>query len=183
MTYDIPTSLDVGGKEYAIRSDYRAILDICIVLNDPELPEWRRVYDAMYIFYPDYESIPESDQEEALRQCFWFINGGKEDSNTKKSPQLVSWEQDFPLIVAPVNRVLGREIRAMEYLHWWSFLSAYMEIGGDCTFAQVVGIRDKQSRGKSLDKSEKEWLRRNRDIVDIKKKYTHEENELLKQWT
>lgn len=183
MIYDLPTSLEIGGQEYAIRSDYRAILDICVVLNDPELPEWRRIYDAMYIFYPDYEDIPAEDQDEAVKKCFWFINGGKdEDATARKSPQLVSWEQDFPLIVGPVNRVIGKEVRAVEYLHWWTFLSAYMEIGGDCTFAQVVGIRDKKARGKPLDKSEKEWLRRNRDLVDIKKKYTSTEDKMIDGW-
>ena len=44
-------------------------------------------------------------------------------------------EQDFPFIVGPVNRVLGKEIQSLKYLHWWSFLSAYTEIG-DCTFVE-----------------------------------------------
>ena len=35
----LPTSVNVSGKEYNIRSDYRAILDICTALNDPELSD------------------------------------------------------------------------------------------------------------------------------------------------
>lgn len=80
---------------------------------------------------------------------FWFINGGEyEDQMEKKPPRLMDWEQDFQYIIAPVNHVIGREIRADAYLHWWTFLSAYMEIG-ECTFAQIVRIRDAKSRGKS----------------------------------
>ena len=62
-------------------------------------------------------------------------------------------EQDFPFIVGPVNRVLGKEIRSLKYLHWWSFLSAYTEIG-DCTFQKIVSIRSKRAKGMRLEKGE-----------------------------
>lgn len=180
--YDLPTGADVNGVEYAIRSDYRAVLDICAALSDPELDAQGKATVALMIFYPDYESIPPEHYGKALEQCFRFINGGIEDTE-QRAPKLVDWEQDFQYIVAPVNRVLGQEIRALEYLHWWSFLSAYYEIGGNCMFAQIVQIRDKLARGKQLDKAECEWYRHNRSLVDFKQQtYTEAENELLKQW-
>ena len=37
MEYTLPKTVFVGGREYSIRSDYRAILDICEALTDPEL--------------------------------------------------------------------------------------------------------------------------------------------------
>lgn len=66
-------------------------------------------------------------------------------AEARKSPKLVDWGQDFKLIVAPVNRILGLEARAEKYLHWWSFISAYYEIG-ECLFAQVIRIRRKRLR-------------------------------------
>lgn len=182
MIYDLPTSFEIGGKEYEIRSDYRAALDICVALSDPELDDSEKALVALTILYPDFDDMPPSDYKEALDKCLWFINGGEEDDG-KKAPKLMDWEQDFKLLVAPVNRVLGKEIRSLEYLHWWTWVSAYMEIGGDCTFAQIVSIRDKQARHKQLDKAEKEWLKRNRDLVEFKQKYTQAEDDLLKQWT
>lgn len=182
MIYDLPTSLEIGGKEYEIRSDYRAALDICVALSDPDLEDGEKAIVALTILYPAFEDMPSTDYKEALDRLFWFINSGEEDDG-KKAPKLMDWEQDFKLLVAPVNRVIGREVRTIEYLHWWTFLSAYMEIGGDCTFAQVVSIRDKQARHKTLDKSEKEWLRRNRGLVEFKRKYTEAEESLLKEWT
>lgn len=180
MIYDLPKSLEIGGEEYEIRSDYRAILDICIALSDPELNEQDKAYVALKIFYPDLDSIPREYLQEAVEKCYWFINGGAEDTGPK-GPRLMDWEQDFQYIAAPVNRVIGQEIRAVKYLHWWSFLSAYMEIG-ECTFAQIVAIRDKKKRGKKLEKHEQEWLQRNRHLVDFKRKYTDAENELIKGW-
>lgn len=78
--------------------------------------------------------------------------------------------------------MLGREIRASEPLHWWSFLAAYYEIG-DCTFAQVVRIRDRLARGRPLDRQDREWYRQNRRLVDMKRRYTAAEDTLLDVWT
>ena len=93
----------------------------------------------------------------------------------------MDWEQDFQYIVAPVNRVMGKEIRSMDYLHWWTFISAYYEIG-DCLFAQIVRIRERKAKGKPLDKSDQDFYRRNREIVDLKTTYTEQEDAILKQW-
>ena len=126
--------------------------------------------------------MPPESYDEALKQCFWFINGGKHDEQIgKKPPRLMDWEQDFQYIIAPVNRVIGHEIRADIYLHWWTFLSAYMEIG-ECTFAQIVHIRDMKSKGEPLGKAEKEWYRRNQKLVDLKTRYTREEEAFFAQF-
>lgn len=96
-------------------------------------------------------------------------------------PKLVDWEQDFTYIVAPINRVTGQEVRAVEYMHWWTFLLAYYEIG-DCTFAQIVRIRDLRARGKPLDKTDQDWYNRNRRLVDFKRKYTEQDEEKFSKW-
>ena len=184
MIYDLPTSVEIAGEEYPIRSDYRAVLDICTALSDPELTAQEKSIVALGIFYGEevFQKLPANHYEEALRRCIWFIEGGTTDeSSTRKRPKLMDWEQDFQYIVAPVNRVIGTEIRSVKYLHWWSFLSAYYEIG-DCVFAQIVRIRSLKARGKPLDKADREWYQQNRKLVDLKTTYTEQENELLKQW-
>ena len=183
MNYDLPTTVEVGGEQREIRWEYREILDIMAVLSEPGIEDGEKIETALKIFYPGYDSIRYKDMEEAIRKCFLFLNGGEEEQNAPKMPRLLDWEQDLPIIISPVNRVIGREIRGPEPTHWYTFLSAFNEIGGDCTFAQVVSIRDKQARHKTLDKQDKEWLRRNRHLVEFKRRYTDAENELLKQWT
>lgn len=177
----LPTSVEIGGEEYQIRSDYRAILDIFAALSDCELDGQEKAVVLLDIFYPGFSDMPPEQYEEAVRQCFRFLNGGGEDT-PQPAPKLVDWEQDFRYIVAPINRVTGQEIRAVEYLHWWTFLAAYCEIG-DCTFAQIVRVRDLLARGKTLDKQDREWYSRNRNLVDFREKYTQAEDEVLKQWT
>ena len=181
MNYHLPNSLKVCGTEYAIRSDYRAALDIFAALADPELSERDKSQVLLDILYEDFGNMPQTHYRQAIIEALKFLNCGNDPKNESKKPQLVDWEQDFQYIAAPINRVIGQEIRAMEYLHWWSFISAYYEIG-DCTFAQVVRIRNQKGKGKKLDKWDAEWYKENREIVDIKTKYTEAEKELLQAW-
>lgn len=181
MIYTLPKTIELDGTEVPIMWDYRPVLDIMCALTDPELEESDRIFTAMYIFYPTFEEIRPECMQQAAERMAWFINGGTNDTDKKKLPKMVDWEQDFPLIIAPVNRVIGYDVREPKPLHWWTFLSSYMEIG-DCTFAQVVRIRDLKSRGKKMDKLDREWYNRNRDLVDFKRKYTNEENDFLRHW-
>ena len=180
MMYELPKAVEVSGNEYEIRSDYRAVLDICAALNDPELSDDDRGLAVLTIFYPDLESIPLEHHNEAIQKCFWFIRRG-EDDRKKPTLKLLDWEQDFMHIVSPVNRVLGCEVRAVEYMHWWTFISAYYEIG-ECLFSQIVNIRSKRAKNKKLDKGEQEFYNQNADIIDIKTLYTESENGILEEW-
>ena len=182
MGYQLPTSITVGGKAYKIRSDYRAALDIFAALADLDLSEKEKSYILLKILYVDFNNIPANYYCEALKEALNFLNCGNQNKNETKKPPLVDWAKDFQYIVAPVNRVIGKEIRSLEYLHWWSFVSAYYEIG-DCTFAQIVRIRSLKAKKKKLDKTDEAWYRENRDIVDLKTRYSEKEEELLAAWT
>lgn len=176
----LPTAVEVGGREYEIRSDYRAILDICAAMNDAELDQQEKAEIALDIFYPAFAEMPPEDYQEAIERCFWFINCGDVEQE-QKHVKLMDWEQDFKYIIAPINRVTGKEVRSVKYMHWWTFIAAYYEIG-DCTFAQIVRIRDKKARGKALDKTDAEWYRKNRSLVDLKTTYTQQDDDVLSAW-
>ena len=180
MIIGLPTSVDVSGVNYAIRSDYRAILDICIALNNIDFTQDEKIYTALFIFYEDFETMPAEHYEEALKKCYWFIDCG-EDNAEKSTTRVMDWEQDFRYIIAPINRLAGKEVRSVDYMHGWTFMSLYMEIG-ECLFSQIVNIRDKLAKHKKLDQAEREWYRRNKNIIDLKTKFTDEENEILSKW-
>lgn len=188
MKYGLPKSVEIGGEEFRIRYDYRVILEILEVLNDTEITDEERAYAALLMFYVDYDGL--TDYDTAVKKCLEFISCGKSDSGTqKKAPNLVEWERDFPYIAGPVNRVLGYEIRDVPYdevnstggVHWWTFVGAYSEIG-DCFFAQVVRIRELRAKGRPLDKQDREFYRRNRDVIDLKAKLTDAESDIVNAW-
>ena len=180
MNLYLPETVTVCERELAIRWEYRDVLTVLAALADPELSQQEKTLAALAIFYPDAEDLEPDEVPEALERLNWFIEAGQEPRG-QKGPKLMDWEQDFPYIIAPINRVIGRDVRGCTPLHWWTFLSAYYEIG-DCLFAQIVRIRDLKARGKTLDKNDREWARKNADLIRFKTTYSSEEEDLLAAW-
>lgn len=169
-TWELPTSLKVGGVDYAIRTDFRDILFILERFSDPEYEADERTLICLIVLYPDFDNIPWEHFKEAFDKGTAFINAGM-PPNSKNRPSLVDWTQDAPIIIPAVNHVIGAEIRTMPYLHWWSFISAYMEIK-ESLFSTVLTVRHKQMHHKKLDKYEQDFLKENRGLVQLKKKET-----------
>lgn len=181
MTYSLPESLTVNERDYAICSDFRRALEIMEMLEDPELSDEEKALLVLDGIYQNVEAIPQDEYGEALQQAVWFLDGGVEHEETN-GPKLMSWEQDFQYIVSPVNRIMGQDVRGMKHCHWWTFLSAWQEIG-DCMFAQIVNIRQKKAKGKKLDKGEREFYEKNRKAIDLKRRYTASDDDIVDRWS
>lgn len=172
----LPTTLMVGEKELPIKdTDFRVVLLILQVFNDSELDQDEKIY-LMLDMLLGFDSLDPDDYHSAIMACYWFIDGGKEYKARTQEPKVMDWEQDEQLIFSAVNHVAGKETRLEEYIHWWTFLGFFNEIQ-DGLFSYVLSIRQKKANGKKLDDSEKEYYRKNRDIIDLRKKETEEERE------
>ena len=175
MIFDLPTTLTVNGQEYKIRTDYRDILNILVAFEDPDLEEIDKAYVCLEVLYEDPESIPPDDYQEAFSQAIRFIDNGKEDGN--KSPmRVMDWEQDANLIFPAINRVAGYEVRSAGYIHWWTFMGFFMEIG-ESAFSTILNLRSKKAKGKKLEKWEREFWTENSDICKLKPKLSEAEAE------
>lgn len=168
--WSLPTTAVIGGVEYRINADYRDILEIMGYLENPDQPEFVKWQIAVALFYDG--EIPQEHRQEAMEYIASFISCGERDS--KPAPKLLDWEQDAQIIVADVNKVAGSEIRALPFLHWWTFLSYFHAIG-EGQLSTVVSIRDKLRRGKKLEKWEKEYYQKNKSQIDLKRRYSAEE--------
>lgn len=179
--YDFPKTINIAGVDYDIRTDYRAILDILIALSDPELKDedlevtsYMQSRVILEIFYPDFEKIPAEHIQEALEKASKFIDMGITDD--RKKPKTMDWEQDAPILIPSINKILNCEVRAVEYMHWWTFLGAYMEIG-EGLFSNIISIRQKNLKGKKLEKWELEFYKENKSLIDLKQKSQRSNNE------
>ena len=171
--WSLPERLEIAGHEYTINADFRDVLEIIHWLTDPNEQERVRLYVAMRLFYDDFETIPSDAHQEAADLMMEFIAGGKKDEGPP-GPRLLDWDQDQGMIVADVNKVAGCEIRALPFLHWWTFLAFFGGIG-EGQLATVVGIRQKLKRGKKLETWEREYYQQHKADVDLKPRYTNEE--------
>lgn len=187
MIGELPTSIKLGESSHRIRTDYRDCLTILTAFNDIELTNTEKVAVLLECLYVEPDKISEECVQEAIDKAVWFLDCGDECSKFNNSKPLYDWNQDEQMIFSSINKVAGREVRTLDYLHWWTFIGLFNEIG-EGAFSTIVSIRYKKNTGKKLDKAEQEFYRKNRDIIELKRKYTLEEqaeldalNELLRQ--
>lgn len=179
----LPEVLPVSGEYYSIRTDYRNILQVFEAFQDPELQPEEKWIVAIYLLFENFSCADDVlqaaqngfDLEEAMKQISWFISAGQPEKQVLEQPTY-NWTQDEQMIFSAVNKVAGRETRELEYLHWWTFLGYFNEVG-EGTFSFIVGIRHKLNKGKKLEKHEKEFLSHNKELVLMKKPLTKEEQE------
>lgn len=185
--WEFPTSLNVGGVDYEIRTDYKVVLDLFKELNDPDLTDkderitaYMQSQVILRIMFPNYADIPTEHIQESLDKVVEFIDMGIVEE--RKKPKTMDWEQDAPILIPAINKVLNCEIRAQKYIHWWTFLGAYMEIG-ESLFSNIIHIRQKLANHKKLEKWEQEFYKENKSLIDFKKveKRSEEEKKALEE--
>lgn len=180
----LPKHLNINGTDRAIRSDFRTALLIFQAYNDVELSDQEKTIVMMDCLYEDCESIPEEYYEEAMNQAVLFLDGGSipdGSTNHAKAKKVMDWEQDEQIIFSAVNKIAGYETRSKEYIHWWTFLGFFNEIG-EGLFSTVINIRQKKNKGKKLEKHEQEFYQENKSLIDIKVKLTAEEQAEIDHW-
>lgn len=188
--YELPITVEVAGKSYKIRNgaDYRTIIGVISLCEDPELTKEERTVSALIVFYEDineFEDIFEvfgENAKDAMEAMLKFISYNYDDDlSSSAKVKLIDWVQDENLIIAGVNSVAKTEVRALEYLHWWTFLSYYMSIG-ESALSTVVSIRNKIAKGKKLEKYEQEFRRENPSYFRWKNQEIEERNFIKSIW-
>lgn len=171
--WELPRTALLGGRAYAIRADFRDVLDILHRLDDDSEPPYIRWQVALALFYP--EGLPPALHREGAEFLTLFLNGGVPEPSAPPAPRLLDWQQDAGMIAAEVNKVAGCEVRALPFLHWWTFLGWFGCVGAG-QLSTVVSIRSKLRRGKKLEKWEQEFYRENKARVDLPRRRTAEED-------
>ncbi|MDD6319606.1 MAG: Gp15 family bacteriophage protein [Oscillospiraceae bacterium] len=169
----LPSCLTVEGKSYGIHADYRDVLDVIQCLNGKDEPEFIRWYVALSLFYK--EEVPVCHRSAAMNAMADFIACGQPQS-CAPGPKLLDWQRDAAVIVADVNRVAGQEVRALPFLHWWTFI-AYFNAIGEGQLSTLLRVRGKLRRGRKLEPWEMDYYRENRALVDGREPPTVQEQQ------
>lgn len=166
--YSLQTSVDIDGRTFHItnKGDFRMVLDCFSALGDEKLSEDYRVLASLLIFYNEFNTMDdiyrETDSIEPLvEQMFLFFNCGQKSApGSDTGYRIIDWDQDSQMICSAVNKVANTEIRALPYLHWWTFMGYFSSVG-ESVLSTVVSIREKIMKHKQLDKWEKDFKREN----------------------
>lgn len=177
--YDLPTSINIRGTDYAIRHDFRPCIDIMLAFEDADLTQEEKVMTMMDILYVDRVPVC----AEAIQKAYAFLDGqidGEEQKDSGAAKRLYTFTQDGKYIISAVDKVLGYSTRRCEYLHWWEFLSAFLEVG-ECLFSTIVNMRRQKSRGK-LTKEERMLWAENKEMFELRPLLTVQEKEEIEEY-
>ena len=187
--YSLPISIQINQASFGIRNkgDFRMVLDCFEAINDSELSELERTYAALIIFYEDFNDIDDLVQCDVLPQLqdemIKFFNGGEESiSSNTNNYTLIDWKKDSNLVCSAINNIAKQEIRALDYLHWWTFLSYYLAIG-ECPLTNIVSIRYKIAHGEKLEKYEQKFKKDNPEYfnLDFRSKEQQEADDYIRK--
>lgn len=158
----LPTAIEIDGIEYDINSDFRSCLRIILAFEDSSLAAFEK---QMILLENLYREVPDN-LEQAIRKGIKFLNGGKEEEMSGKSqPRLYSFEKDAPFIMAAFKQTHGIDLETSD-MHWWKFMTLFMDMGSDTTFSNLVSLRKRVKTGKAT-KEERAAAREIEDIFDL----------------
>lgn len=138
----LPTAVDINGKEYAINSDFRTCLRIVAFFESNEfayLEKDRFMLNSLYPVIPEDVSI-------ARKQAFKFLNGGEEKSSDEEIVKTFSLVKDHKFIFSAFRQTHGIDLETAE-MHWWKFLALFMDLGSETTFCNLVALRKRIANG------------------------------------
>ncbi len=160
----LPTKIKVNNNIYDINYDYKTIINILLSFEDTELTKDEQMYIMLKNLYK--QDIPENDIEEALKKGIKFIDGGVVEENKANEKRIYSFKKDGNYIFSGINQTHHIDLTEKTNLHWWVFLSLFMDMSADCTFGELVYYRKRKNENK-LTKEEKEQYKKIKKLVDL----------------
>lgn len=157
----LPTALTVQDTEYPIRCSFRDCLRIMLAMEDNALTAQEKQYVLLRNLYVEMPL----DVSAAMQAANWFLNGGESIAGDAGGPRLYSFARDANLIFAAFQQTHGINLTKTD-LHWWEFLSLFMDLGKNTAFTQLVALRARVKTGKAT-KDEREAARKLGDMFDV----------------
>lgn len=153
----LPESVEIGGKNVPIETDFKTCLCVILACEDPTLTPREKQEITLTNLYP---SRPPQTQE-AMLQAKWFMDCGKDGDakEGKRQPRVYSFSQDAEMIYAGFRQIHGIDLATAE-LHWWQFVALFMALiaNQNTAFGSLVTLRLKVKTGKATKEEKKAAL-------------------------
>lgn len=168
----LPKKVEISGKKYEIRSDFRISILFELMMLDPEVPDDMKVVNGLNLYYPE---LP-GDIEEASNKMVWFYKRGKEDNAyTKKlaekeveKDRIYSFDYDDDYIYAAFLYQYGIDLNNIKYMHWWKFRAMFNSLTDENEFVKIMGYRAMDIT-KDMSKEQQKFYRKMKKIHEIPK--------------
>lgn len=166
LTDRLPEAIRINDRVYEINSDFRDCLRIILAYEDSDLTGFEK---QLVLLGNLYKEMPaEEDIKEAAEKGVKFLNGGEEEGAGSMTSELrlFSFAKDARFIFSAFQQTHGIDLQHTQYLHWWQFLTLFMDLGSETMFCNLVGLRKRVKTGQA-SKEERKVAREMGDIFKV----------------
>lgn len=110
----LPDTVLVDGGAFSVNADFKTILKIFAILDDPEILDAHKGAQLVRLFFR--EEVP-AHWEEAFG---WFVRCGEEPRPEREEERGFDYDFDAPEIYASFLQLYGVDL-LRKNLHWWQF--------------------------------------------------------------
>lgn len=165
LTDELPEAVEVDGVEYPLNTDFRSGIQCILDFEDQDITDDEK---AVLLLRRLYKGAIPDNVNEAVRLGIKFLDGGKETEGENPFAdhhRLYSFEKDASLIYAAFRQTHNIDLQKAD-LHWWQFLSLFMDLGAETAFSSVVNLRRRVKNGDAT-KEEREHALKMGDAFDL----------------
>lgn len=168
MRFDqgLPTTVEIDGEEYPIRSDFRTSIQFEMLVQE-ETKEEQLLLQMLDLYY---EEIP-PNVTAAVEKALWFYSGGRKEekssSGSGSNTQPYSFECDWDYIYAAFLEQFQVDLEETD-LHWWKFRAMFASLSDKTKFAEIIGYRTVKVDSK-MPKQQKDFYNRMKKIYALPK--------------
>lgn len=163
-----------------ISADFRNMMQLDILIHDPDYSESERLIIGLQLLYPgltgdlDENGAPypaPTDIEKAVENLQWFYTRGNEnDGKGGKPARAYDFDQDADIIFSDFSAVHHINLATVDFLHWWEFFALLSALPPNAMMSKIMYWRTADV-GK-LPKEEK------KRVLEMRQHYAIKQTEL-----
>ncbi len=148
LTDKLPDSLNIGGRDYKINTDFRIGIRFEQLMMDDSISPEDKMLCAKRLYFG--KTLPPAVlDEETTDKLIWFYCCEKKEKKEAESTQerVYDFDYDSKWIFAAFNEQYNFDL-THEKMHWWTFRALFDALSEDTEFVKIMGYRAVKISGK-----------------------------------
>ncbi len=140
----LPEELPLALDGVPIAADFRNMIRFSRALQDAQLPEEEKARRGLALLFGE---LPPGGPERALELLLWFYCGGRtpdaeeDGAPARRQERAYDFDTDADYIYTSFVQAYHIDLLAVDFLHWWEFLTLLNGLPEDTILARIMQWR------------------------------------------